>query len=151
MSDNGCRADGGSAAVFTLRWPFKTVPCFHWHSDVRALKDSSLSSANGEGNGPGKASCFRRETFALHKSQGNTRRWNEPELSGARRGLKTKLLRWLWTWKSSARSSTLTAAAATTNGPSTAKQLLVDARPLLKNMLQPSRLNPGSSHKFPVC
>lgn len=64
----------------------------------------------------------------------------------ALRGLKRKLSRWLWRWKSSTSSrSTLTAAAAA-NGPSTAK--LVDARPLLKNMLQPSRLNPGSSRRL---
>ena len=57
-------------AVFTVRWPFKTAPCFHWHGDVRAVKDSSLSSPNSEGNGPGRESCFRRETFTLHKKPG---------------------------------------------------------------------------------
>lgn len=57
--------------VFTARWPFKTSPCFHWHGDVRAAKDSSLSSPNGEGNGPGTESCFRRETFTpLTKAEG---------------------------------------------------------------------------------
>lgn len=66
VSDNGRReVKRGGAAVFTVRWPFKRAPCFHWHGDVRALKDSSLSSLNSEGNGPGRESCFRRETF-LH-------------------------------------------------------------------------------------
>lgn len=147
MSDNGRRGVSGTAAVFTLRWPFKTAPCFHWRADVRAVKDSSLSSPNSESDGPGRECCWRSRTFTPLET--TTRALgHSPWIK------KRKLLRWLGTRKSSsATSSTLTAAAAAANGPSTAQRLPVrlDARPLLtRNMPQSSRLSPGFTRKVSV-
>lgn len=66
METNGVQSE---AVSFTRRWPFKAALCFHWHDDVRAVKDSSLSSLNSEGNGPGTESCFQRETLVAEMNQ----------------------------------------------------------------------------------
>lgn len=66
----------------------------------------------------------------LHRSlklKGDTRRWNEPEPSGTRRGLKKGNFRDGCERGKVAREANTAA----TDGPSAAEQLLVDARPLL--------------------
>lgn len=130
LSDIGRSGVRSRVDVFAGRWPFKTSPCFHWHGDVRAVKDSSLSSLNSEGNGPGTESCVRRETFTPHRSEGKHSSLKWTRAAGRSPWIKTRnFWRWLRARESSTRRSTLTAAA---NGPSIAEQLLVDARPLLK-------------------
>lgn len=108
LSDIGRSGVRSKVDVFTGRWPFKTSPCFHWHGDVRAVKDSSLSSLNSEGNGPGRESCVRRETFTPHRSEGkhSSLKWTR----AARRSpwIKTgNFWRWLRARESSTRHSTL--------------------------------------------
>lgn len=141
--------------VFTVRGPFKRVPCFHWHGDVRAAKDFSLSSANCEGYGPGTASSFRRGSF-LHSSKRLERlpRWSHP---GAHRGLKRETFHDGPERGKVARDA---AAAAAEHGASVtaSSNSWLDARPLLrreekKNMLQPSLRssnNPGFKRRFPA-